>query len=332
MIITRAPLRIPFGGGGTDLPHYSSQFGGFILSAAINKYVFINVNKPNIQEAFRIKYSRTEEVQEVSEIKHDLVREVFKLLDVKDKIEISAMADVPAGTGMGSSGSFTVALLAALHAYNRNHASLKDLAEEASKIEIDILGHPSGKHDQYMAAFGGITCLEIDRDGKVKVEPIYMGYHDMDELRNNLLLFYTGIKRNSSEVLQDQNEGAKKSGSMVVEAYHEIKEIGKMIKMCLEKGDLDGFGRLMDRHWQVKKRTSKKVSSDRVDGLYDLGMKNGALGGKLMGAGGGGFLLFYCPSENGCRKQLRQAMASEGLSEMLFDFDTQGAKVLVNMS
>lgn len=332
MIISRAPLRIPFGGGGTDLPHYQSQYGGFILSAAINKYVFINVNRPEIRENYCIKYSKTEVVDRIEDIKHDLVREALKLLDVQDRIEISAMADVPAGTGMGSSGTFTVALLTALHAFKRKHAQLRDIAEEACHIEIEKLSHPSGKHDQYLAAFGGLTCLEIDTSGKVKVEPMALSYQSLDELRSNLFLFYTGIKRSSSEVLQDQNQGVKKSDSMVVESYHEIKEIGRMIKSALEKSDFDGFGRLMNQHWEVKKRTSKKVSTDFVDRLYDLGLKNGAIGGKLMGAGGGGFMMFYCPNENGRARQLRDAMTSEGLKEMPFDFDTQGAKVVFDMA
>jgi len=329
MIITRAPLRIPLGGGGTDLPGYCSNYGGFILSAAINKYVYINVNKPSIQDVLRVKYSKTEEVFDVAELKHDLVRESLKLLNVNDKLEISAMADVPSGTGMGSSGSFTVALLTALHSYKRVHASLKDLAEEACKIEMDILKHPSGKHDQYLAAFGGITCLEIAKDQSVKVTPIYLSHHDMDELRNNILLFYTGIRRNSCDVLREQSDGAKQS-QIVCETYHEIKEIGMMIKNTLEKGNLDDFGKLLHKHWLVKKRTSNKVSNSNIDNLYDVGIKEGALGGKLMGAGGGGFLMFYCSSDGGRKSRLRKAMTAAGLKELLFDFDTDGTKVLMN--
>lgn len=330
MIITRAPLRIPLGGGGTDLPGYCSAFGGFILSVAINKYVYININKPSVQDVLRVKYSKTEEVNSVDELKHPLVREALKLLSIDDKLEISAMADVPAGTGMGSSGSFTVALLMALHAYKRSHASVKDVAEDACKIEMDILKHPSGKHDQYLAAFGGLTCLEISPDQSVKVTPLFLSHHVMDELKNNMVLFYTGIRRESSGVLKEQSEGAKQSQE-ICDQYHRIKEIGMMIKRALEKGDLDNFGRLMHQHWLVKKKTSQKVTSDVIDNLYNLGLGEGALGGKLMGAGGGGFLLFYCPSEGNRRMRLRDVMASAGLKEVAFDFDTEGSKTLMNI-
>jgi len=331
MIITRAPLRIPLGGGGTDLPAYCSQYGGFILSAAINKYVYISLNKPNVQDVIRVKYSKTEEVVDISELKHDLIREALKLTDMNDKIEISAMADVPSGTGMGSSGSFTVSLLTALHSYKREHISHRDLAEEACKIEIELLKHPSGKHDQYMAAFGGITCLEFSKDSTTKITPIYLSQHCEDELRSNILLFYTGIRRDSCDVLKEQNDGTKSSDGVVCEAYHEIKEIGVMIKTALEKGALEGFGRFLHKHWLVKKRTSGKVSCSEIDELYELGMKEGAFGGKLMGAGGGGFLMFYCPSDGGRKANLRKSMEQAGLREMLFDFDNEGAKVLINL-
>ena len=328
MIVTRAPLRIPLGGGGTDLPAYYRKHGGFILSAAVNKYVFITMNRMKVDDSFRIKYSRTEIVNDVNEIEHPLVREALKMAALGGGLEIASMADVPAGTGMGSSGTFLVSLLTALHAYKREYLPTWSLAEEACTIEIDIVGQPSGKHDQYMAAFGGLTCLDIDGDGVVTVNPLKISAHGVDQLRNSLTLYYTGIRRESSDILSEQSRAVKEDRKDVVDCLHTIKEIGLEIKRALEAGDLDRFGRLLDDHWQTKKKLSSKVSGAMIDRWYDVAMDSGALGGKLMGAGGGGFLMFYC--DNGAKGVLRQAMDKEGLREMPFDFDFEGAKVLVN--
>jgi len=328
MIVTRAPLRIPLGGGGTDLPSYYSKYGGFVLSAAINKYVYISLNRPQVDDLIRVKYSKSETVRTVGEIQHELVREALRLTGVERGIEIVSMADVPAGTGMGSSGSFLVALLRALHAFKREHVPPLQLAEEACRIEIDMVGSPVGKQDQYIAAFGGITCFEIDREGAVTVNPIRMSAHQLDELRNSLLLFYTGIERRALDILEDQKRDTMQSKEDVVESLHRTKELGLEIKEALEAGDLDRFGELMDVHWQNKKRRSTKISDPRIDRWYEIARDNGALGGKLIGAGGGGFFLFYCP--NAHKGQLRRAMAAEGLREMPFEFDFEGAKVLVD--
>jgi len=328
MILTRAPLRIPLGGGGTDLPSYYSQYGGFVLSAAINKYVYISLNRPQVDDLIRVKYSKSETVEDLNEVQHDLVRGAMRLTGVERGIEIVSMADVPAGTGMGSSGSFLVALLRAFHAFRREYVPPHQLAEEACRIEIEMAGSPVGKQDQYVAAFGGIASFDIAPDGQVAVSRFDFGNHRMDELRSNLLLFYTGIQRRAWDILEDQKRDTTHSNPDVIDSLHRTKALGLQIKEALEGGDLGRFGELMDVHWQNKKRRSGKISDPRIDRWYELARDNGAVGGKLIGAGGGGFLFFYCP--NSCKGKLRQAMAEEGLREMPFDFDLEGAKVLVD--
>jgi D-glycero-alpha-D-manno-heptose-7-phosphate kinase len=329
LIITRAPLRIPLGGGGTDLPSYYSEHGGFILSAAIDKYIFINVNRPKTDDSIRLKYSETEIVERIDQVRHPLFREALRETGIESNIEIASLADVPAGTGMGSSGSFLVALLTALHTLKRQNIPTQALAEEACTIEIDRAGQPVGKHDQYLAAFGGITSLEIERDGTVHVHPLEASLHTVEELRNNTLIFYTGIVRRSFDILQQQTKDTQAGERSVVDSLHTTREVGLKIKRALETADLDEFGRLLDVHWQNKKKRSSKISDSHLDDVYELAKKNGALGGKLMGAGGGGFFLFYAP--NGRRPSLRKAMANAGLREMSFDFDYEGSKVLLNV-
>jgi D-glycero-alpha-D-manno-heptose-7-phosphate kinase len=328
VIVTRAPFRLPFGGGGSDLKSYYSRHGGFILSAAINRYVFICLNQPQVDTLYRIKYSRTEIVATLEEIQHPLVREALRMLHIPAGIEITSMADVPAGTGLGSSGSFLVALLTALHTFKRDHIPPWSLAEEACCIEIEKVGQPVGKHDQYMAAFGGLTCLDIAPDGQVTVTPLRISAHNLEQLRNSLTIYYTGISRSSHEILAEQSQGASQDQSQVTESLHQIKEIGREIKVALEGGKLDRFGELMDVHWENKKKISEKISDGQINHWYQVGRDNGAIGGKLMGAGGGGFLMFYC--HNSDKARLRRALREEGLREMTFDFDVEGAKVLVN--
>lgn len=328
MILTRAPLRISLGGGGTDLPSYYSRYGGFILSGAIDKYVYIYTNRPAADDLLRIKYSRYEEVSRVDDIQHDLVRPALKLLNLNTSLEIVSMADVPAGTGLGSSGVYLVALLTALYAFKREQVPTQVLVEQACHIEMNLANHPVGKHDHYLAAFGGITCLDIDPDGTVQVSPLSISRNTMEELRNCILLFYTGIIRRSRDILQDQEVDTQRGETVVVDSLHRTKELGYQIREALEKGDLERFGLLLDAHWQNKKRRSGKISHPEIDRWYDTAKQNGALGGKIMGAGGGGFLMFYCPNSHKVR--LRQAMTAEGLREMPFDFDFEGAKVLVN--
>lgn len=329
MIIARAPLRIPFGGGGTDLHSYFSQHGGFILSAAINKHVYIYANHPAVDRIIRLKYSKTEEVHDASEIQHPLLREALRLTDTNGGLEIAAMADIPAGTGLGSSGSFLVALLQALHAFRGENLPAQELAEEACRVEIEMARQPAGKHDAYLAAFGGITCLEIARNGRVRVTQLDLPHPMLNDLRANLLLFYTGIRRESFDILAEQGRDVRERRGEVLGSMHEIKRIGLEVRDALLAGDLATFGRLMHRHWECKKRISTRMSDSRIDGWYDAGMAAGALGGKLLGAGGGGFLMFY--AEGDARQRLRSVMAEQGLRELPFDFEFAGSKVLVNL-
>lgn len=328
MILARAPLRISLGGGGTDLSSYYSKYGGFILSAAINRYVYIYVNRPAADQLIRVKYSRYEQVERVEEIQHDLVRPALKLLDLNGSIEIVSMADVPDGTGLGSSGSYLVALLTALYELKREKVPTQFLAEQAAHIEVDLASHPVGKHDHYMAAFGGITCLDIRPDGKVTVTPLDISINVMEELRSQVLLFFTGITRRSQDILEEQKRETEGNAPTVVSSLHRTKELGYRVKEALEQGDLETFGLLLDEHWQNKKRRSGKISDARIDRWYEIAKANGALGGKIIGAGGGGFLMLCCPRP--LKGVVRQALTSEGLREMPFDFDFEGAKVLIN--
>lgn len=328
MIITRTPVRIPLGGGGTDLPSYSSKYGGFLISAAIDKYTFITVNKRKLDNLIRASYSKTEIVSSVDEIQHPLIREALRLTRIDGGIEITSIGDVPGGSGLGTSGSFTVGLLNALHTLKREHIPPGDLAEEACRIEIDVLKEPIGKHDQYITAFGGISCLDIDRTGHVSAFPARISEDVLEEFERSNLLFYTGIARRSSEVLAEQNKASNDNDQRVIESLHRIKEIGWEIKNALEAGNLRRFGELLDIHWETKKQLSGKISDDQIDHWYEIAKASGALGGKIMGAGGGGFFVFYCENDNKAR--LREAMAREGLIEMRFRFDFEGTKVLVN--
>ena len=329
MILARAPLRISLGGGGTDLPSYYSKYGGFILSGAIDKYVYIHVNRPAADDLIRIKYSRYEQVAKVCEVQHDLVRPTLECLNVDGNIEIVSMADVPDGTGLGSSGSYVVALLTALHALKRDTVPRQALAEQACNIEMNLANHPVGKHDHYLATFGGITNLEIAQDGRVHVSPLNLSISTMEDFSVNVLLFYTGITRSSTAILEEQKTCSENCDSAMLEALHRTRELGYRIKEALENGDLDRFGQLLHEHWLNKKKRSNKISDARIDEWYRIALENGAQGGKIMGAGGGGFFMFYCPNSHkpGLRKALREA----GLREMHYSFDFEGAKVLANL-
>lgn len=330
MIITRTPFRIPIGGGGTDLPSYYHKYEGALITAAINKYMYININEPAVTNTIKLNYSRTEEVNvaDLNNIKHDIVRETLKYLKIERPLEISSMADLSAGTGMGSSSSYTVGLLNGLNQMLKRHIPISDLAEEACKIEIELIGKPIGKQDQYAAAIGGILEMNIDRLGKVTYAPLMLNQEVIYELENRLMMFYTGIQRDANTILQEQSDKAKVDESKVVNAMHEIKNIGQKIKKNLLSGDVDNVGRLMNDHWNIKKGISNNMSSTEIDDWYDLGMKSGAIGGKIMGAGGGGFMLF-CVS-NGNRKKLRSTMEEAGLKFMDFRFDFEGVKTMVN--
>lgn len=328
MIIVRAPFRIPLGGGGTDLPSYYSKFGGSLFSAAINRYMFVSVNRPLVDKLIRVKYTETEIVDNVDQVKHNLVREALRQTGFTDSIEINSIADLSAGSGMGSSGSYLVGLLKALHTLKRENLSTQALAEEACKIEIEILKKPIGKQDQYLAAFGGITKLEIDKKGLVKVSPVPLSLAALRELENSMLVFYTGIRREGREILTKQNKATKQNDQGVINNLHLIKQIGFKIEKALIRGDLVSFGKLLHQHWMSKQKLSKSVSSTKINRLYKMGIKAGCLGGKIMGAGGGGFLMFCCPGD---KTKVRKAMSDQGLPELFFHFDLDGAKVLVDI-
>ena len=328
MIITRSPLRISLGGGGTDLPSYYREHGGFLVAGAIDKYVYITLHE-TFQAEYLIKYSKLERVTAVERIEHPIVREAIKLVEgagAEAHLELTSMADIPAGTGLGSSGSFTTALLKALHANRRNFVPPEDLAEQACHIEIDLLGEPIGKQDQYIAAYGGIMCLSFDRDGRVKAEPLKISEETRFNLEDNLLLFFTGYSRSASTILKDQDKRTKATDKAMLENLHHVKDIGLRSREVLEAGDLKGFGRLMHEHWLHKKRRSQGMSNADIDQLYELAMDNGAVGGKLIGAGGGGFLMFYADD----KAKLRHAMRQAGLKEVRFRFDFEGTKLVIS--
>jgi len=325
MIIVRSPLRVTFGGGGTDLPSYYEKFGGFLISAAIDRYVYITLHR-TFQPGYIIKYSRMEKTKNVGQVKHPIIREALRILGMhNDYLEITSMADIPAGTGLGSSGSFTTALLKALHAYKRNLIHPKDLAEQACYIEIDRLGEPIGKQDQYIAAYGGITCFEFSKGGKVKAYPLKIDKETLYDLEDNLLLFFTGFCRSASAILKDQHVKSRNNDKEMIKNLHFIKELGIRSKQALEKGNLKEFGSLMNIHWEHKKKRSGQMSNSKINQWYDLAVQNGAIGGKLIGAGGGGFLMFYADD----KVKLRHAMMGAGLEEVRFRFDFEGTKLLV---
>ena len=329
MITARAPLRIPLGGGGTDLPSYYSRFGGFFLSAAIDKYVYVSVNRPASDELIRVKYSRSEEVKTPAEVQHDLVREALKALDLSGSLEIVSMADVPAGTGMGSSGSYLVALLMALHGLKRDHKPLWVLAEEACMIEIEMAGHPVGKQDQYVATWGGLNCYDISTSGQVTVTPLRIPPYALDDLQRYSAIYYLGQTRASDTIPSKQRDDTESGDNGVVESLHRTKELGYEIKAALEAGDLVRYGALLDQHWQNKKARAQEISSGLVDRIYSLAREHGALGGKVMGAGGGGFL--YLMTDDRSARPLHKLMESEGFRQMPFSFDLEGAKVVLNL-
>src|SRR3989338_2976697 len=327
MIITRTPFRVTLGGGGTDLPAYFSKYGGFVFSAGIDKYMFVNVNRPIVDDLVRLKYSKTEIVEHIDQLEHNLAKEALRMMGIERAIEIDSLADVPAGTGLGSSSCYAVGLLHALHVLKRDHITLQNLAEEACRLEIDILGKPVGKQDQYMAAFGGLTVLEINKDGKVTPRPAKVSEETRDELNRNMLMFYTQTSRDANEILAEQTKGAKEEKKDVTESMHFIKEIGYKILEAAENGNVDNTGRLFDEHWQYKKRISTKISNPRFDKIYEIAKNSGALGGKISGAGGGGFFTFYVPTGH---TNFGEVMKGEGLREMRYRFDFEGSKVLLN--
>ena len=324
MIIARSPLRISLGGGGTDLPSYYREHEGFLVAAAIDKYVYVTINRP-FNEGIYLKYSEIEHVKTVDEVSHNIIREALKLENLNTpQVEISSIADLPSGTGLGSSGSFTTALLKALYAYRHRHINPEELAELACAIEIDRLKEPIGKQDQYIASVGGITCFAFHKDNSVTFAPLKISRETFHKLEDNLLLFFTGFSRSASEILKDQHIKSQKNDVDMLNNLHFVKEIGYLSKDALESGNTDKFGELMHQHWEHKKKRSGGMSNQDIDTWYETALKNGAIGGKVVGAGGGGFLMFMAHDA----AKLRSAMTKSGLQEVRFKFDFEGAKVI----
>jgi D-glycero-alpha-D-manno-heptose-7-phosphate kinase len=324
MIITRSPLRITLGGGGTDLPSYYRQHGGFLVAAAIDKYVYVTVMRPFTPGIF-LKYSKLEHVERMEEVQHPIIREGIRIAGFRTpQIEITTLADIPAGTGLGSSGSFTTALIKALYAHRRRLLHSQEVAQIACEIEIERLGEPVGKQDQYIAAYGGVTCFTFHPDERVEAEPLRASMETLFNLEDNLLLFFTGFSRSAGSLLADQKARTERSDAEMLANLHDVKELGLRSRQALERGDVGMFGEIMHAQWEQKKRRSTGMSNPQIDEWYELGLKNGATGGKLIGAGGGGFLMFYAEDH----RRLRKAMSKAGLEEVRFRFDFEGTKVL----
>lgn len=328
MIISRAPLRFSLGGGGTDLPGYASQHGGYVVSAAIDKYVYLTANRrfyPNI----RLAYSKTEIAEDVDSIEHPIFREALRLLGLERGIELTSVAELPSHSGLGSSSTFTVALLNALHAYKREFVSSRQLAEEACHIEIALLGEPIGKQDQYIAAFGNVTAMTFDEDGSVHVEPVPVRDEVLDELESNLVIVYSGVERQAREVLREEDRELRKQDGVASAEMHRIKQIGHEIYRLLVRGDIDAYGELLHEHWCRKRKLTKAMSDETLDAHYQAARAAGAIGGKLMGAGGGGFFMLYARPQD--KRRLIEAMAKRGLERLRFRFDMDGARIVANL-
>lgn len=323
MIIVRSPLRISLGGGGTDLPSYYEKHDGFLIAAAIDKYVYITLHQTFVQELI-IKYSKLERVKAIEEIEHPIIQQALLHLKMSNPyLEITSMADIPAGTGLGSSGSFTTALLKALHCYQKHLIHPKELAEEACHIELNLLNEPIGKQDQYIAAYGGITCFEFTKSG-VNAWPLNLSEETRYNLEDNLLLFFTGYSRSASQILKEQDQKSQNHDQNMIDNLHFIKDLGFQSQAALESGDLQTFAELMNVHWAHKKKRSANMSNTIIDDWYELALKNGAMGGKMIGAGGGGFLMFYAED----KIKLRHALREAGLKEVRFRFDFSGTQVI----
>jgi D-glycero-alpha-D-manno-heptose-7-phosphate kinase len=326
MIIARSPLRVSLGGGGTDVPSYYEKYEGYVISGAIDKYVYVTVTRPFFQGIF-LKYSEIEKSKEVSEVRHPIIREVLSKLNLSTpQIEITTLTDIPAGTGLGSSGSFTTALIKSLYAHYKKHISPKDLAELACKIEIDELKEPIGKQDQYIAAFGGITEFIFHKDGSVTSNPLSITTKTIHDLEDNLVLFFTGATRSASSILKDQVDKSNLNDQKMLENLHHTKELGLRSKNALVNGEIYKFGEIMHEHWEHKTSRSIGMSNGFIDEVYNLALKSGAVGGKLVGAGGGGFLLFYAND----KEKLCNEITKIGLEEVRFKFDFEGTKVILS--
>lgn len=333
MIVTRTPFRVTLGGGGTDLPSYYSQHGGFIFAMGLDKYMYVIVNRPTMGKQIRLHYSQAEVVDHVSQLRHELAREGLRYFNIEEQFEIASIADIPAGTGLGSSSCYLVGLLNALHHYKRDYLPLQDLAEEACHIELEVLKEGIGKQDQYMAAFGGLTVLDIDRSGKIKVRQVNMSSSDVAEFVASTHIYYTGTQRGAQEVLADQNiamqSPAQPGHTAVADSLHAIKDLGYRILEAIEGGNFDRWGQLLDEHWQHKKRLSSKITLSQVDRVYEDVRKNHhVLGGKIIGAGGGGFLMLYCTDNHA---GLEKHMAAQGMPRLHYTIEPEGTKVVTQL-
>ena len=328
MIVSRAPVRFSLGGGGTDLPAYADRFGGYVVTAAIDKYIYVTANKRFYRD-IRLAYSKTEIVPTVDAIEHPIFREALRLTGVDHGVELTSVADLPANSGLGSSSAFTVALLNALHAYKREFVSSRQLAEEACTIEMERLGEPIGKQDQYIAAFGNLTALTIATDGSVEVAPVPVREEVLDELETNLVIVYSGIERPARVVLGEQGKRLRDLEPDVLERMHRIKEIGHEVYRLLVDGDIDRYGELLHDHWTRKRKLASSMTDAAIDEHYEAARRAGAIGGKLMGAGGGGFFMFYVRPAD--KRRLLEAMVGRGLRVLKFRFDLDGARIVANL-
>jgi D-glycero-alpha-D-manno-heptose-7-phosphate kinase len=326
MIIARSPLRVSLGGGGTDLPSYYQEYEGFLIAAAIDKYAYVSVSRPFF-EGINLKYSKIENVKHVDQIEHPIIREVLKTLNLNSpQVEISSFADIPSGTGLGSSGSFTTALIKALYTHYKRQMHPSHIAELACEIEINKLGEPIGKQDQYIAAYGGISEFHFHRDGSVSSSPLKIEMRTIHDLEDNLLLFFTGISRSASAILSDQNLKSSKKEQLMIDNLHFIKNLGQKSKEALLVNDTAKFAELMNEHWEHKKSRTTGMTNEFIDEAYNQAIGAGAIGGKLVGAGGGGYLMFYATDKD----QLRKKMQELGLEEVRFHFDFEGTKVILS--
>ncbi|TSC57524.1 MAG: hypothetical protein Greene041679_311 [Parcubacteria group bacterium Greene0416_79] len=328
MILTRTPLRLPLGGGSTDLPAYYEKYGGFIFSVAVNLYMYIGVNRPPLDDLIRLKYRESEEVASLKEVRHDLARAALMRTGIDKMIEISSQADISDGTGMGSSAAYLVGLLNALHTMKGESLSRRHIAEEAYSIATEDLKFPDGKQDFYLASFGNFCVLDIAQNGSVTVINANISKTVQDDFERRCLLFYTGIRRRSEEILRELQHNVRQNNENALNLKHETKRIGKTIFNAFEAGRLDDFGGLLDEHWHIKRKMSAKISSELFDTIYEKARSAGALGGKIVGAGGGGFFLIYC--KEGTQESVRGLFAEQGMREVKFSVDFAGTQVLVN--
>jgi len=326
MIIVRSPLRITLGGGGTDLPGWYLQNSGFLISAAIDKYIYLCCNRRNFDKKFWISYAKVEVCDSIEEISHDIVAKVLKKYDIKNGIEIHSISEVSGGSGLGSSGTFTVGLIHMLNVMFKRNMTKKELAEQAAFTEMIELKKYCGKQDQYISAYGGIIALQIDNEGDVVVEELNLDQTTLITLKNNLHIYHTGVSRDANLILKDQNIKLKKKQLTPTAGMMRIQEIGYESQKYLLSGDLESFGNLLNEHWNVKKSISNKMSSTAIDDLYGFAIKCGALGGKVMGAGGGGYFMFYVPAEK--HLSFRKKMVEKGLNEMNWQFDFNGVNTI----